>query len=237
MDTFEARPEFRAGSSVAAAERVAEFLRGVYGWMCVGLGVTAAVAVGVGSSPALVATLLTTRFLFMGLILGELGLVFYLSARVARIAPGTASALFLVYSALNGVTLSLILLAYTQQSVASTFVVCAVMFGSLALYGSTTSRSLAGMGQFAFMGLIGVIVASLVGMFWHNNAMQFVISCAGVVVFTCLTAWDAQRLKAMALSLPEGAVGSYTIVGALSLYLDFVNLFLFLLRFFGGRRD
>jgi len=87
------------------------------------------------------------------------------------------------------------------------------------------------------MGLVGLIVAMLVGMFWHNDAMQFVISCAGVVVFTCLTAWDAQRLKAMALSLPEGAVGSYTIVGALRLYLDFVNLFLFLLRFFGGRRD
>jgi len=145
--------------------------------------------------------------------------------------------LFLVYSALNGVTLSLILLAYTQQSVASTFVVCAVMFGSLALYGSTTPRSLAGVGQFAFMGLIGLIVAMVVGMFWHNDAMQFVIACAGVVVFTCLTAWDAQRLKAMALSLPDGSVGSYTIVGALSLYLDFINLFLFLLRFLGGRRD
>jgi hypothetical protein len=237
MDTYQVRPEVRAGSSAAAAERVTAFLRGVYGWMCVGLGVTAAVALGVASSPAIVRTLVTNQLLFLLIIGGELGLVFYLSARVAKIAPATASALFLVYSALNGVTLSLILLAYTGQSVANTFVVCAVMFGALALYGSTTSRSLAGMGQFAFMGLIGVIAASIVGIFWHNDALQFVIACVGVVVFTCLTAWDAQRLKAMALALPEGGVGSYTIVGALSLYLDFINLFLMLLRFFGGRRD
>jgi len=237
MDTYQTRPEARAGSSVAAAERVTAFLRGVYGWMCVGLGVTAAVALGVASSPAIVRTLVTNQLLFLLLIGGELGLVFYLSARVDKIAPATASALFLVYSALNGVTLSLVLLAYTGQSVANTFVVCAVMFGALALYGTTTSRSLAGVGQFAFMGLIGVIVASIVGIFWQNDALQFVIACVGVVVFTCLTAWDAQRLKAMALALPEGGVGSYAIVGALSLYLNFINLFLMLLRLFGGRRD
>jgi FtsH-binding integral membrane protein len=237
MDTYQVRPELRAGPSAAAAERVTAFLRGVYGWMCIGLGVTAAVAVGVVSSSAIVRTLVGNPLLFLAVIGGELGLVFYLSARVEKIAPATASALFLVYSALNGVSLSLVLLAYTGQSVASTFVVCAIMFGGLALYGSTTSRSLAGMGQFAFMGLIGLIAAMVVGIFWHSNALQFVIACAGVVVFTCLTAWDAQRLKAMALALPEGGVGSYTIVGALSLYLDFINLFLFLLRFLGGRRD
>jgi FtsH-binding integral membrane protein len=237
MDAYEARPAYGVESPVATAERVTAFLRGVYGWMCVGLGVTAAVALGVAGSPGIVRALVTNQLLFFALIVGELGLVFYLSARVASIAPGTASALFVVYSALNGITLSLILLAYTGQSVASTFVVCAVMFGALALYGTTTTRSLAGIGQFAFMGLIGIIAASIVGIFWHNNALQFVIACAGVVVFTGLTAWDAQRLKAMAAALPEGQVGSYTIVGALSLYLDFINLFLMLLRFMGGRRD
>jgi FtsH-binding integral membrane protein len=237
MDTYQVRPEIRAGSPVAAAERVSAILRGVYGWMCVGLGVTAAVALGVASSPGILSMLVTNQLLFFGVIAAELGLGFYLSARVAKIAPATASGLFLVFSALNGVTLSLILLAYTGQSVANTFVVCAVMFGALALYGSTTSRSLAGVGQFAFMGLIGVIAASVVGIFWHNDALQFVIACVGVVVFTSLTAWDAQRLKAMALALPEGEVGSYTIVGALSLYLNFINLFLMLLRLFGGRRD
>jgi FtsH-binding integral membrane protein len=237
MDTYEVRPEARTASSAAGAERVTAFLRGVYGWMCVGLGVTATVALGVAGSPSIVRTLVTNPLLFLLIIGGELGLVFYLSARVAKLAPATASALFLVYSALNGVTLSLVLLAYTGQSVASTFVVCSVMFGALALYGSTTTRSLAGMGQFAFMGLIGLLAAMFVGFFWQSDALQFVIACVGVVVFTCLTAWDAQRLKAMALALPEGGVGAYTIVGALSLYLDFINLFLMLLRLFGGRRN
>jgi hypothetical protein len=231
------RPELHAGPSVAAAERVTAFLRGVYGWMCVGLGVTAVVAFGVAGSPAVLQALLSTPLLMPALLIGQLGLVFYLSARVDRIAPATAQALFLLYSALTGVTLSFVLLAYTGESVANTFVVCAVMFGALAFYGTTSTRSLAGLGQFAFMGLVGVLVASVIGIFWRNDALQFVIACAGVVVFTALTAWDAQRLKAMALALPEGAVGSYAVVGALSLYLNFINLFLMLLRFLGGRRD
>ena len=111
------------------------------------------------------------------------------------------------------------------------------MFGALAVYGTTTTRSLAGMGQFMFMGLIGLIGASILGFFWHSNGLQFLISCVGVLVFTGLTAWDAQRLKQMALALPDGQVKSYAIVGALSLYLNFINLFLMLLRFFGSQRD
>ena len=111
------------------------------------------------------------------------------------------------------------------------------MFGSVALYGTVTKRSLAGVGQFMFMGLIGLVLASFVGIFWQNDALQFVISFIGVIVFTGLAAWDAQRLKAMALALPEGQTGSYAIVGALSLYLDFINLFISLLRFTGSRRD
>jgi FtsH-binding integral membrane protein len=223
--------------SVATAERVSTFLRAVYGWMCVGLGVTAVVAFGVAGSPRIVQSLVSNQLLFFALIGGELGLVFYLSARVAQLAPGTASALFLGYSALNGVTLSLILLAYTGASIANTFAVCAVMFGSLALYGTTTSRSLAGVGQFMFMGLVGLIGASIIGIFWHSSALQFIIACGGVLVFTGLTAWDAQRLKEMAAALPDGQVQSYAIVGALSLYLNFINLFLMLLRFFGNQRD
>ena len=137
----------------------------------------------------------------------------------------------------NGVTMSLVLLMYTGASVATTFVVTAGMFGALALFGTTTKRSLAGAGHFFFMGLIGVILASVVGIFWHSEALQFLISVAGVIVFTGLTAWDAQRLKQMALAIPEGESGSYAIVGALSLYLNFINLFLILLRFQGGSRD
>jgi FtsH-binding integral membrane protein len=221
----------------AAQERVTAFLRSVYGWMCAGLAITAVVAFSIASSPTLIQAVVMNRLLFIGLFVAQIALVFYLSARVDRIAPGTASLLFVAYSALTGVTLSVLVLVYTGASIATTFVVTAGMFGALALYGSTTTRSLAGFGQFLFMGLIGLVLASLVGMFWHSEALQFLISVIGVIVFTGLTAWDAQRLKQMALALPEGQVGSYAIVGALSLYLDFINLFVFLLRFLGTRRD
>jgi FtsH-binding integral membrane protein len=238
MDRFAMTPQSAfTTTTVAGAERVTAFLRKVYGWMFVGLGITAAVAFGVAGSPSISRAVFSNQILFWGILLAELGLVFYLSARVEKIAPATASALFVAYSALNGVTLSLILLAFTGASIATTFVVTAGMFGALALFGSTTKRSLAGVGQFVFMGLIGLILASIVGIFWQNSGLQFVISVVGVIVFTGLTAWDAQRLKHMAAVVPEGRVGSYAVVGALSLYLDFINLFLFLLRFMGGRRQ
>ena len=224
-------------SRVDAAERVSAFLWKVYAWMAIGLGLTAVVAFTVAGSPAVLRAVVGNRLVFFGLMIAELGLVFYLSARVDRLAPSTAAGLFALYSALNGVTLSVVLLAYTGESVATTFVVTAGMFGALALFGSTTTRSLAGAGQFLMMGLVGVVLASIVGLFWHNDTLQFLISVVGVIVFTGLTAWDAQRLKQMALTVPAGQAGSYAIVGALSLYLDFINLFLMLLRFMGGRRD
>ena len=224
-------------NSVQTADRVSAFLWKVYGWMAVGLGLTAMVAFAVAGSPELLRVLVGNRLVFFALVIAELGLVFYLSARADRLAPGTAAGLFAIYSALNGVTLSAILLVYTGESVTMTFVVTAGMFGALALFGSTTKRSLAGAGQFFMMGLVGLILASIIGMFWHNDALQFLISVVGVIVFTGLTAWDAQRLKEMALALPAGQVGAYAVVGALSLYLDFINLFLMLLRFTGSRRD
>jgi len=222
----------RAGT----VERISAFLWKVYAWMAIGLGITAVVAFVVASSPEMLRVLVGNRLVFFGLVIAELGLVFYLSARATQMAPSSAAGLFALYSALNGVTLSVVLIAYTGESVATTFVVTAGMFGALAFFGSTTKRSLAGAGQFFMMGLVGVILASIVGIFWHNDALQFLISVVGVIVFTGLTAYDAQRLKQMALALPEGEAGSYAIVGALALYLDFVNLFLMLLRF-TGRRD
>jgi FtsH-binding integral membrane protein len=225
------------GSATAEAERVTAFLRTVYGWMCVGLAVTAVVAFYVAGSAALASAILTNRWLFLGLFAVQLGVVVVLSGGVSRLSPGTATLLFLGYSALTGITIATVLLAYTGESVATTFVVTAGMFGAMALYGTSTRRSLAGWGQFLFMGLIGVVLASLVGFFWQNDALQFLVSFAGVIVFTGLTAYDAQRLKAMALALPQGEAGAYAIVGALSLYLNFINLFLSLLRFTGGRRD
>jgi FtsH-binding integral membrane protein len=237
MADFETTRGSAALPTAADAARVTAFLRMVYGWMCVGLGITAFVAVTVTGSPALVRTIASNQILFFALILAELGLVFYLSSRATRLAPGTAIGLFVLYAALNGVTMSLVPLMYTGASIATTFVVTAGMFGALALFGTTTKRSLAGVGHFFFMGLIGLILASVVGIFWHSEALQFLISVVGVIVFTGLTAWDAQRLKQMALAIPEGESGSYAIVGALSLYLNFINLFLILLRFQGGSRD
>ena len=230
-------PAYGALPGTASAERISAFLRGVYGWMAAGLAITAATAWIVAGSPALVAAVFGNRLLFWVLVIAQLGIVFTLSARVRRLAPGTAALLFVAYSGLTGVTLSVILLAFTGESIATTFVVTAGMFGGLAAYGTLTRRSLEGIGQFLFMGLVGVVLASIVGIFWQNDAFQFVLSFIGVIVFAGLAAYDAQRLKAMAAATPPGAAGSYAVVGALALYLDFVNLFLFLLRFTGNRRE
>jgi FtsH-binding integral membrane protein len=191
----------------------------------------------VSGSPALVGAIFSNPLLLLGLVIAQFGIVFALSARVQHLAPSTASALFVVYSALTGVTIASVLLTFTGTSVATTFVVTAGMFGALALWGTVTPRNLQGFGQFLFMGLIGIVLASLVGLFWRSDGLQFVISVMGVIVFAGLAAYDAQRLRAMALALPDGQTGSCAIVGALALYLGFVNLFLFLLRFMGHRRD
>lgn len=217
--------------------RIATFLRGVYWWMFGGLAVTAVVALAVASSPAAIGTLVTNKILFFGVIIAELVLVVYLSARADKMAPATAGILFLAYSALNGVTFALILLVYTGGSVANAFFITAGMFGALAVYGSVTKRDLSAMGRFMFMGLIGLVLASVVGIFWQNDAMQFVMGVVGVLVFSGLIAYDTQRLRAMALQVSGEQAGSYAIVGALSLYLDFINLFLSLLRIFGNRRN
>lgn len=228
-------PSFVAGD--AAAARISAFLGKVYGWMFLGLLITTVTAFVVASSPFLIETLILNRILFWGLVFGQLGLVFWLSAKVETMSPTTAALLFMIYSATVGITTSVILLVYTAASLVTTFMVTAGMFGALAIYGTFTRRSLAGVGQFMFMGLIGLILAMIVNIFWQNDALSFVISVIGVLVFTGLTAWDAQRLKEMAVALPDGRVGSYAVVGALSLYLDFINLFFFLLRLIGGRRD
>jgi len=238
MERFEgtAAMELVRGS-VESATRVNAFLKAVYGWMCAGLAITALVAYSIASGPALVQVLVTNHLLFLALFVAQIALVFLLSARVDTLAPATATILFVAYATVTGVTLAVLVLAYTEASIATTFVVTAGMFGALALYGSTTTRSLAGAGQFLFMGVIGLVLASIVGLFWHSAALQFLISVVGVIVFTGLTAWDAQRLRQMALDLREGQLRSYAIVGALALYLDFINLFLFLLRFLGDRRE
>ncbi|HEU5219182.1 MAG TPA: Bax inhibitor-1/YccA family protein [Gemmatimonadales bacterium] len=225
------------GAEISRTEAQAGlFLRAVYGWMCAGLAITAATAWYVASNPSLVQAIAGNRVAFWALIIAQFGIVIFLSARVQRLTPTVASALFVIYSGLTGVFLSFVLLLYTRESVATTFVTTAGMFGALALYGTVTKRDLTGVGQFVMMGLVGVVIASIISIFWQNDTFQFVLSICGVIVFTGLTAWDAQRLRAMAFALPENRTGSFAILGALSLYLDFINLFLFLLRFLGRRR-
>ena len=219
------------GLGERAEARVADFLRRVYAWMCVGLLVTAAGAYLTAATPPLIQLLASNRLVFWGIVIAELALVWYTTARIAVLAPATAGALFLLYSGLNGLTLSFILLAFTGAKLAGAFAISAAMFAAMAIFGFVTRRSLEGLGQFAFMGLIGLIVASVVNLFLKSDALDFVLSVVGVIVFAGLTAWDMQRLKGMALATETGPRESFAVVGALSLYLDFINLFLSILRF------
>jgi uncharacterized protein len=224
----------------ARVEVLNAFMRGVYGWMSAGLGLTALLAFYVASTPAIREVVHGTPMLLFGLIIVELGIVVAISAAIHKLSAATATGLFLFYSALNGVTLSFIFLVYTAASITTTFVVCAGMFGAMSIYGLTTKKDLTSWGSFLFMGLIGIIIASVVNIFLRSPAMHFVISGVGVLVFVGLTAYDTQKLKNMGESAPMGdslALRRGTILGALTLYLDFINLFLMLLRFFGQSRD
>jgi FtsH-binding integral membrane protein len=209
--------------------------------MAVGLGLTALVAYYVSNSQAAIQFVFGNTMVFYGLIIAELGFVFYLSARIQKIQASTATALFVIYAALNGITMSFIFLAYTSSSIASTFVVCSATFLACSVYGMVTKRDLTSMGGFLTMGLIGIIIASVVNMFVQSSGMSMLISYVGVLVFVGLTAYDTQKLKTMAATLPANASGAMVrkgaIMGALSLYLDFINLFLMLLRIMGGSRD
>jgi len=215
------------------------FLAKVFNWMAVGLAITGAIAYFVAAS-GMVRTLIASPIFFI-LVLAELGLVFFLSARIDKIQPGTATGLFVGYSALNGITLSTIFLAYTHASIAATFLVTAGMFAAMAVYGMVTKRDLSGMGSFMFMGLIGIILASIVNIFLKSTGLYWAISAIGVLVFVGLTAYDVQKIKNIGeegiMQQGEAAIRKGAIIGALALYLDFINLFLMLLRFFGGSRD
>jgi uncharacterized protein len=221
--------------------QVNDFVRSVYNWMGIGLGLTAFVAFYVSSSATMMRFIFGNSMVFFVLIFAELGLVFSIASMVNRMRAGTATFLFLLYSGLNGVTLSFIFLAYTRTSIASTFFICAATFTVCSIYGWTTKKDLTSWGGFLFMGLIGIIIASLVNMFLRSSGMSLIISYIGVIVFVGLTAYDTQKLKRMAITQPDGLDGGVVrkgaILGALSLYLDFINLFLMLLRIFGSGRD
>ena len=219
--------------------RVNAFIRSVYNWMAIGLALTGFVAFYVYNTPALRDLIFGNMILFYGLIIAELALVFTISARVHKMQASTATALFVLYAVLNGATLSFIFIIYTRSSIASTFFVCAATFIVCSIYGWTTKRDLTSMGGFMMMGLIGIIIATLVNLFIRSSAMHMIIGYIGVLIFIGLTAYDTQHLKTMAVSQPAdigaGAVRKGAILGALKLYLDFINLFLMLLRILGNR--
>ncbi len=225
--------------SKARAEASSIFLAKVFNWMAIGLGLTGIVAYFTASTG--LAITIASSAIFYILIVGELGLVFYLSARIEKMSASTASSMFLLYSVLNGLTLSVLFLRYTGSSIAGTFFITAGMFGAMAVYGLVTKRDLSGLGSFMFMGLIGVIIASVVNIFLKSPALYWAVSVIGVLVFTGLTAYDVQKIKKIGedgiMQQGESAIKKGSIMGALALYLDFINLFILLLRFFGGSRD
>lgn len=220
--------------------RINSFVRSVYNWMAAGLALTGAIAYYVSNDQNIL-RVIANPIIQIVLFIGTIGLVISISGMVNRMSAGTATGLFVVYSGLMGVLLAPIFLVYTQASIASTFFICAGTFIVCSIYGWTTKKDLTSLGGFFMMGLIGIIIASLVNMFIQSSAMHYIIGYIGVIVFVGLTAYDTQKLKNMALTQPAGLDGSVirkgAILGALSLYLDFINLFLMLLRIFGQGRD
>jgi len=216
----------------------ATFINKVYGWMALALAITGFVALRVASSESLVNTIASNQILFFGIIIAEVGLVIWLSSAIESMNATRAITLFLLYSALNGLTFSVLFLIYTAASIASTFFVTAGTFGVMSAYGYFTKTDLSSWGNILFMGLIGIIIASIVNIFWHSEVLYWAVTYIGVLVFVGLTAYDTQKIKRMSLEMDveseEGSKGA--IMGALALYLDFINMFIFMLRIFGDRK-
>ena len=222
-------------SDIDSTERTRAFIRQAYAWMFGGLLLTAGAAAWVVLSPAMKTLIFETPGLIWGLFIAEFILVLVLSFRINKMSPAAAASTFLVYSLLNGLTLSAIFFYYAGGTIFQAFVVAAGMFGAMSIYGMVTRRDLTSWGSFFFMGLIGIILASVLNIFLQSSALSYAVSLVGVFVFVGLTAYDTQKLKAYAqVTGPE--VTNSAVIGALALYLDFINLFLMLLRLFGGRR-
>lgn len=212
-------------------------MRKVYLWMTMALVITGFTAYGVATSPAILSAILMNKMLFFGLIIGEFALVIGLSAAINRLSLSTATLMFVLYSVINGATLSVIFLAYTMSSIANVFFITAGTFAVMAFVGYTTKKDLSGMGKMLMMALIGLIIATVVNLFLRSTGLQLIVSYIGVLVFVGLTAYDSQKIKQMLMMAEDTGETAQKIalLGALSLYLDFVNLFLYLLRIFGKR--
>lgn len=215
-----------------------EFIRRVYNWMGLGLATTAIAALVTVNTPALLKFVFGNQVVFFGLIIGELGLVIALSAAINKMRAATAMLMFFLFSAVNGLTLASIFLVYTRASIVSTFFITAGTFGAMSIYGYTTKKDLTSWGSFLVMGLFGIILASIVNLFFKSEAIYWAITYIGIFVFVGLTAYDTQKIKMYAIRgfAGEEQEKKAAVIGALRLYLDFINLFLMLLRIFGRRR-
>lgn len=213
------------------------FITKVYNWMALALFITGLVSYFVASSPQLINIIIGSKFVFYGLLIGELLLVIYLTRSIQKLSQNMVIAGFLLYALLNGLTMSFIFLVYTSNSIATTFYVTAGTFGAMSLYGYYTKKDLTSIGNIAIMGLIGIIIASIVNMFLQNDMMYWIITYLGVAIFVGLTAYDTQKLKNLGSQgfVNDESMEKTSILGALTLYLDFINMFLFLLRIFGNR--
>jgi FtsH-binding integral membrane protein len=229
-------------SRMLTAEQAEElqraFVAKVYGWMMAGLMVTGIIALLTINTPALLELVFSSRWTFLGLVFAQLGLVIWLSARVEKMSASTATIVFVAYSALTGLTLSMVFLLYTAASLATTFFVTAGTFGAMSAYGYVTKRDLTKMGSFLMMGLIGMILASVVNLFLNNETVYWIATYVGILIFVGLTAYDTQKIKQMSVAALQGEETEQkgAIMGALRLYLDFINLFLLLLRVMGSRK-
>jgi uncharacterized protein len=213
------------------------FLTKVFGWMFLGLAVTGGVAALIGSNDALLTDITENPMILIGVVIGQLALVIALVAAINRMPVGLAMLMFLLYSATVGVTFALLFELYTTESIFTAFLVTAGMFGALAIFGAVTKMDLSKVGAIAFMALIGLILATIVNIFWANETLYWVTTYAGVLIFAALTAYDMQKITQLSKAGLEGEAESRaSIIGALSLYLDFINLFIFLLRIFGRSR-
>ncbi|WP_312339334.1 Bax inhibitor-1/YccA family protein [Anaerospora hongkongensis] len=216
---------------------VQSFFMQVYGWMTSGLLATGILAYYTAHSPWLLSVIFGSKLVFYGLLLANLGIVFVLSRSIQSLSATAASFLFFVYASLNGLTLASIFLLYTYSSIANVFFITAGTFGAMSAYGYLTKADLSRWGSILFMSVIGLVIATLVNVFLQSSTLMWLLTYAGVLIFVALTAYDTQRLKEMAYSLDdEEMVGKFAVLGALTLYLDFINLFLYLLRIFGKRR-
>ncbi len=223
--------------STAGTSVLSTVMRKVYGRMFFALVVTALTALYVASSPALLATILGSRGIFFGLIIAELAVVFVVSGMLHKLSSTTAVLLFYLYAILNGVVFSSIFVVYELGSIAYTFFITAGVFGAMTVYGLVTKNDMTKFGSYCMMALFGLIIATVVNIFVASSTLDWIISLVGVALFIGLTAWDTQKIKNAAYEVEPSQMGKLATIGALSLYLDFINLFLYLLRFFGRNND